>query len=76
METDRGEPIVRVVVVFVVLVWGMTACGQPVDGRAVPVPVPVPAGSGVPGCALLGDTPVVPGGDQTLSETRWVTGDG
>ncbi|WP_290054132.1 hypothetical protein [Amycolatopsis solani] len=64
METDRGEPIVRVMV-FVVLVWGLSACGQPVDGRAVPVYVP--AGSG---CALLGDTPVVPGGDQTFADSR------
>ncbi|WP_370971069.1 hypothetical protein [Amycolatopsis sp. cg9] len=71
METDRGEPIVRVMV-FVLLVWGLVACGQPVDGRAVPVP----ARSGVPGCALLGDTPVVPGGLQTFSETRWVAGAG
>lgn len=55
VETDRGEPIVRVMV-CVLLVWGLTACGPPVDGRAVPVP----AGAGVPGCALLGDTPVVP----------------
>ena len=71
VETDRGEPIVRVVV-FVVLVWGTVACGQPVTGRAVPVP----AGAGVPGCALLRDTPVAPGGDQTFSDTRWVAGDG
>ncbi|MET8999527.1 hypothetical protein [Amycolatopsis sp. Hca4] len=58
METDRGEPVVRIVV-LVVLVVELVACGRPVvevEGRAVPVPVR----TGVSAGELLGDTPVAP----------------
>ena len=46
------------VLVVPMLVVELVACGPPaaeVRGRAQPVPV----STGVPGCALLGDTPVL-----------------
>jgi hypothetical protein len=49
----------RVLLVVLVLVVELVACGQPVvevRGRAVPVP----ANTGAPPCELLGDTPVAP----------------
>ncbi|GHG49922.1 hypothetical protein GCM10017567_85890 [Amycolatopsis bullii] len=58
VEMVRGEPVVRVLVV-VVLVVELVACGPPaveVKGRAVPVPVR----TGAPPGELLGDTPVAP----------------
>ncbi|WP_051735749.1 hypothetical protein [Amycolatopsis rifamycinica] len=48
------------IVVLVVLVAELVACGQPAEevrGRARPVP----SSTGVSRCELLGDTPVVPG---------------
>lgn len=61
VETDRGEPVMRIRVLLVVpvLVVELVACGQPVvevKGRAQPVP----ASTGAPPGDLLGDTPVAP----------------
>jgi hypothetical protein len=42
------------------LVLELAACGQPAVVERTGTALPVPAGTGVPGCSWLGDTPVAP----------------